>query len=57
MNLQLDLHKPIYDKKGAAAALPSQKFYQISAGLVHTCGIGESFVSRKQIVGLDYFAQ
>ena len=57
MNLQLELHKPIYDKKGEPTTLPSQKFYQISAGLVHTCAIGEAVVPYQQIVGLDYFAQ
>jgi hypothetical protein len=57
VNLQLELHKPIYDKKGAATTLPSQKFYQISAGLVHTCAIGEAVVPHQQIVGLDSFAQ
>jgi hypothetical protein len=40
----LDLHKPIYDKKGVATSLPYQKFYQISAGLVHTCALGEDLM-------------
>ncbi len=40
--LQLDLHKPIYDKKGSATKLPFQKFDQISAGLVHTCAVGQT---------------
>jgi hypothetical protein len=56
--LQLDLHKPIYDKKGSATKLPFQKFGQISAGLVHTCAVGQIYnaQSEHENAALTFFA-
>jgi hypothetical protein len=50
--LQLDLHKPIYDKKGIASKLPYQKFGQISTGLVHSCAIGDTLDHEMKLVPL-----
>lgn len=52
--LQLDLHKPIYDKKGTPTKLPFQKFRQISTGLVHTCAVGEALYADKLLSALTF---
>jgi hypothetical protein len=49
IDLQLDLHKPIYDKKGLETKLPYQKFVQITAGHVHTCAIGDALILNTHI--------
>ena len=56
IDLQLDLHKPIYDKKGLETKLPYQKFVQITAGHVHTCAIGDALNLKHPIRSYQHFA-